>query len=293
MRGILAGFVTTLAGCAMSPEPGLRASLEAIAQEHPDRIVCVAYRDLERGGSVMLDADRVLHAASTMKVPVMIEAYRRARDGSFDLDTLHPVRATFRSIVDGSPYSLDAADDSEKGLYDRIGQSVSLRDLVRLMIVRSSNLATNLLVERLGATRIQETMRELGAVRMKVLRGVEDIKAYRKGLSNTATARDLMHLLGGIARGHAASEEDCREMLEVLLAQEFNELIPAGLPPRTRVAHKTGRVTGILHDAAIVLPKDHPPFVLVVLTKGFEDREKAAAVIARIASEVWKAHVDG
>ena len=122
---------------------------------------------------------------------------------------------------------------------------------------------------------------------MKVLRGVEDSKAFAQGLNNVTSARDLSALLLAIERGQAASPGSTREMLDILARQELNTEIPAGLPPGTRVAHKTGWITGVLHDAAIVYPPGRKPYVLVVLTKGIPDRAVARQLIQDISRMVW------
>jgi len=156
------------------------------------------------------------------------------------------------------------------------------------MIERSSNLSTNMLIGLLDPVRVNRTAHALGADSIAVLRGVEDQKAFDKGLNNTTTARDLARLLGAIAGGRAASPTGTAEMLRILSAQEFNDGIPAGLPPGTRVAHKTGEITGIAHDAAIIFPPGRAPLVLVILTRGFLDRAHAMQLMGAIASVVYQ-----
>jgi beta-lactamase class A len=155
------------------------------------------------------------------------------------------------------------------------------------MITRSSNFATNTLITLVGANEVTNTMRSLGAQRIQVLRGVEDGKAFDKGLNNTTTARDLAIILRAIQEGRAAPPPATREMLRILLAQEFNERIPAGLPSGTPVAHKTGDITAVSHDAAIVYPPGRKPYVLVVLTRGIADPKKSDKLIADISRIVY------
>jgi beta-lactamase class A len=197
------------------------------------------------------------------------------------------VKNEFHSIVDSSTFALLIPDDSEKTLFAREGEMVPARELARLMITWSSNFATNLLVDQLGAPQIQATSRRLGADSIVVLRGVEDQKAYDRGLSNTTTARDLAVLLAAIAQGRAASDSSTAIMLDILTHQEFREGIPAGVPPGTRVASKTGGITGINHDAAVIHPPTRPPYVLVILTRGFERPVDAQAYMATLSAEVW------
>jgi beta-lactamase class A len=257
----------------------------------PGAQVGIAYVDLASGDTLFLDADTSFHAASTMKVPVMIELFRRANTGSFRMDQGLLMVNQFASIVDGSPYSLDVGSDSDSTLYHRIGQRVRVDTLLRLMITRSSNFATNTLITLVGADAVTRSMRSLGAQRIQVLRGVEDGKAFEKGLNNTTTARDLAIVLRAIQEGRAGSPAATQEMLAILLAQEFNEKIPAGLPPGTRVAHKTGEITAVSHDAAIIYPTGRKPYVLVVLTRGIPDGTKSSKLIADISAILYAHNV--
>jgi beta-lactamase class A len=261
--------------------------IQARIQQEPGAQVGLAYIDLASPDTLFLNADTSFHAASTMKVPVMIELFRRASTGSFAMDQGLMIVNSFASIVDGSPYALDLNSDSDTTLYHRVGTRVPVDTLLRLMITRSSNFATNTLIALVGADQVNLAMRGLGAQRIQVLRGVEDNKAFDKGLNNTTTARDLATILRAIESGQAGSSGATREMREILLAQEFNEKIPAGLPPGIRVAHKTGEITAHSHDAAIVYPPGRAPYVLVVLTRGIQDGAKSSKLIADISSIVY------
>lgn len=251
--------------------------------------ISVALRDMRTGDSLLVDAHRSLHAASTMKVPVMMELFRRADAGELRLADSVEVRNRFRSIADGSEYTLDPADDSDSTLYGRLGQRVPIRELVERMITRSSNLATNLLIDLAGPSRIKRTMAQIGAGEMHVLRGVEDGPAFRAGMNNTTSAYALMRVMEAVAGARAASPESSREMAEILGRQEFTEMIPAGVPPGTRTANKTGSITRIAHDAAIVYPPGREPYVLVVLTHGFVSPASAAPAGREISAAVWRA----
>ena len=236
--------------------------------------------------AVLVEPDAVFHAASTMKVAVLVELYRRAWAGVVSLDAPVVVRTEFRSLADGSAFRLDRADDSETGLYERVGEPVPVRDLARLMIVRSSNVATNLLIDQMGAAAVDRTVRDLGVTGVRVLRGVEDGPAFAAGLNNAVTAAGLASLLERIADGSAAPTAACEAMVEILAAQAFNEGIPAGLPPGTRVAHKTGSIASLYHDAGVVYPAGGRPYVLAVLTEGLNEATAAPALVAAIAREV-------
>lgn len=265
----------------------LEARIRARITREAGAGVSVALVDLGTGLRLEIDGDRVMHAASTMKVPVMLEVFRQAEAGRFSLDDPLPVTDTFRSIVDDAPYVLPKGSDSDSTLYDRVGSTATIRELVRLMITRSSNLALNLLIDHVGAADVRRTMAEIGASEMNVRRGVEDLAAYSAGLNNTTTAHGLATVLEAIARCSITRRTACDEMVDILSAQEFNDMIPAGLPAGTPVAHKTGWITGIDHDGAIVFPGTRAPWALVVMTRGFEDRTRALATGADISRMVW------
>ena len=265
--------------------PGLAAQLRTtIAASGAE--VGLALRTLDGRSELLLDADKTFHAASTMKVPVMIELFRQARAGTLSLDDPLLVENEFHSIVDGSVYRLSEGDDSDKAVYAAVGKTMTLRELCEAMITVSSNFAANLLIEKLGAANVQKTTDALGARDMHVLRGVEDQKAFDKGLNNTTSARALLVLLEAIAKGHAVDAAADREMVVILERQQFNDGIPAGLPSGIRVAHKTGNITRIHHDAAIVFAER--PYALVVLVRGIEDQKVSAALIATLSRQVWE-----
>jgi beta-lactamase class A len=218
----------------------------------------------------------------------MMEIFRQAAAGKLSLDQRIPLKNDFASIVDGSHYSLTPDSDSDQSLYTRAGQTATIRELMRLMITVSSNLATNLLIERVTPSRVMDLMHTIGAEHIRVLRGVEDGKAFQQGLNNTTTARDLMIILRWIAERRAVSAKASADMIKIMLDQKFNEGIPAGLPRNARVSHKTGSITKINHDAAIVYSPGRKPYVLVVLTRGIEDEKLAHKLIADISRTVYE-----
>ena len=249
--------------------------------------VAIAYRTLDGRTELFLDADKSFHAASTMKVPVMIELFRQARNGVLSLDEPLIIRNEFKSIVDGSPYHLSEGDDSDAEVYAAVGKSMTLRQLCEQMITVSSNFAANLLIDRLGVDNIRRTVTALGADGMQVLRGVEDQKAFDKGLNNTTTARGLLVLLDRMAHGQAVDAKADAEMIEILKRQKFNDAIPAGVPSGTAVAHKTGNITRIHHDAAIVFAAR--PYVVVLLVRGIDDQKQSAALMANLSRVIYQA----
>lgn len=271
-----------------SPSDSLSQVIRARIAQVPGADVGLAFRRLDGTDSLYIEADTEFHAASTMKVPVMIELFRQIDDHTLSLDQQIPVDNHFTSIVDSSAYALDPGDDSDSAMYKLVGSRVSVRDLMDHMIDRSSNLATNTLIALAGADRTTATMRTLGATHTHVLRGVEDDKAFQRGMNNMLSARDLATILDAIETNRAASPASCAMMRDILLHQEFSAEIPAGLPPGTPVAHKTGWITGHLHDAAIVYPRNAPAYILVVLTRGIPDENVARALIVDISRDVYQ-----
>ena len=247
--------------------------------------VAVVLRTIDGKRELLVDPDKIFHAASTMKVPIMIELFRQAETGQLKLDDPLAVKNEFHSIVDGSVYQLSVGDDSDAEVYKNVGKTMPLRDLCEAMITVSSNFAANLLIERVGAENVRKTVTRLGGDGMVVLRGVEDQKAFDKGMNNATTAGALAVLLQKLAAGTAVSPKADAEMVAILKRQKFNDGIPAGLPPGTPVAHKTGSITKIHHDAAIVYGPH--PYVLVVLTRGIQDQKVSAALMALISREIW------
>ena len=279
MRKLLVTVLLMLA-CACS---SLRTVDDVIAA-HPNQTIAVSYYDLATHAALERNERVVLHAASTMKVPVMLAIFDAVSRGELRLDQPIRVRNEFTSIFDGSTFALEAREDGDPELYAKIGTELSLEELVRHMIVRSSNLATNNVIELAGAKRVMALMENIGAHDIRVLRGVEDDKAYHAGMNNVTTAHDLMLVFRSLAESDTPAAQ---AMIDILAQQEFNEGIPAGLPKGTRVAHKTGSITEIAHDGGIVYaPKGN--YVVVVLTRGFKKTEEAERVIAKISKILYE-----
>ena len=248
----------------------------------------IAFKNIQSGETIHLNEKEHFHAASTMKTPVLAELFRQSEQGSFSMEDSITIKNVFKSIVDSSEYSLDPADDSETGLYKRIGQKETIAALAYEMIIRSSNLATNLLIELVNPGQVMNTMKELGANDIKVLRGVEDNKAYQKGLNNTTTAYDLAILFEHMAKETLVSKHASNEMIRILLDQQFNEIIPARLPGEVRVAHKTGSITGVQHDSGIVILPGGEKYVLVLLSR-FDpiDEKEVISAMADVSKLIY------
>lgn len=247
----------------------------------------VAFMDAQTGEQILFHERETFHAASTMKTPVMIEVFRQVAEGSLRLTDSMVIRNQFASIVDGSPYALRPEDDSEQDLYKRIGQKLPIYEVMYRMIILSSNLGTNLIIDKVGARNVTNTLRNLGARDIQVLRGVEDSKAFAKGLNNTVTAYDLVILFDQMARGKMIDGPSCDKMIAILKDQRFNEIIPAQLPAGVVVAHKTGSIRGVQHDSGIVMMPDGRRYSLVLLSKGLTDEPAAIQSMARVSRMIY------
>jgi beta-lactamase class A len=253
----------------------------------------VAFESLSDTRHLSMNETMMFHAASTMKTPVMVEVFKQMRQGRLSIEDSVVVRNEFKSIVDGSSYQLDVKDDSDDMMYGKLGSKVTVRELLTKMITVSSNLATNLLMELVDATKVTASMRALGACTIEVLRGVEDGKAFEKGLNNRTSALDLLVVLKAIARGEAVDSAASKEMLHMLLQQHFSDLIPALLPSDVRVAHKTGSITGVEHDSGIVFLPDGRSYVLVILSKDLKEVAAGKKAIAKISRRIYDFMIEG
>jgi beta-lactamase class A len=251
--------------------------------------VGIAVYDVQTKETLLINERVSMHAASTMKVPVMMEIFRLVEAKKLGLREPIEVKNKFYSIVDGSEFRLNKMDDSDEEVYRRIGQTMTVLELVDHMITWSSNLATNLLIEKVKAENVNKLMRDLGANEIEVKRGVEDTKAFQAGINNTTTAYDLMLLLKLIAEHKFLSKRASEKIVEILSSQHFNDGIPAGLPKNARVAHKTGDITKHNHDAGIVYLPNRKPYVIVVLTKGIAEHRRSSKLIADISRTVYQA----
>ena len=278
--------MTAVAG-SIRDTAALRREIMAVYARQPQAEFAIALEDLATGEQFFFNEHESFHAASTMKTPVLIETFRLIAGGRLSLDDSILIHTDFISIADSSRYRLDSADDSEKDLYGLAGRRLPLRQLLYKMITESSNLATNLVIELVGAKHVMATMREMGAMDIQVLRGVEDNKAFEKGMNNTTSAYDLMLLLSRIAGGTAVDSGSSRAMIRILLDQHFKEVIAGNLPDNVRVASKSGWITGSVHDSGIVFLPDGRKYVLVLLSRGITDHAVAVEVGAAVSKIIY------
>jgi beta-lactamase class A len=266
----------------------LRSVIENRIKEYKAETVGIYYESPD-GKVFTYNPDVVMHAASTMKVPVMMEAFRQADAGKLDLHQQVVIKNEFASIVDGSLFSLSKDDDSDQELYSKIGQQMAFLDLMERMINSSSNLATNLIIQIVGPQNVMNLMKETGASDMTVLRGVEDNKAYEAGRNNTTSARALAQCLKAILNPKLFHKESMDQMFRILLSQKFQEIGDAvrRKDSSLQVASKDGFITAIHHDAAIVRDAKGQDTILVILTRGVQDDKAGEKLVGVLAGDIW------
>ncbi len=273
------------------PDPflpdSIRKKIDSIFQSQKGSFA-LAFKDLTTGKSLFVHERESFHAASTMKVPVLIEIYRQAALGRLALSDSVVLKNEFTSIADSSLFHLSPDDDSEQELYQHIGEKRTIHELAYQMITVSSNLATNLLIDKVNPRNITAALQELGAADIHVLRGVEDNAAYQRGMNNTVTAYGLLTIFEKMANRTLVSPAASTAMIRILLDQHYNEIIPARLPADIQVAHKTGWIKGINHDAGIVFLPDNKKYVLVLLSKDTEDDKAAIAAMAAVSAILYQ-----
>ena len=279
--------VLILTGCGKPNREETSQQIESILSK-PKGTFAVAYKDLITGEEILINEHLLFHAASTMKTPVMAEVYRQVAEGKFSLKDSIEIKNEFISILDGSTFSITRESDSDTLIYDHIGEKRTVYSLMYDMIIISSNLATNLIVELVDAKNVTQTMRNMGANDIQVLRGVEDTKAYEAGMNNQVTAYDLMLLFEKIDKEEIVNAEASMAMMDILLDQKFNDIIPAKLPADIKVAHKTGSITAVRHDSGIVFLPDGKKYVLVLLSKDLEDEEAGIQAMAEVSEVLYQ-----
>jgi beta-lactamase class A len=266
------------------------SSIEEIAREIPADALAVSLFDYETGLVWAREGDRWFHSASTIKVAVLFALFGAVDAGRFTLDSRLHVRNRFLSVIDGRPFRISAARDADRDVHAAIGKTMRLQELARHMIVTSSNLATNLLVDLVGVAQAQQMLEHYGITGIELARGVEDDKAFEAAFNNRVTASGLVRLFRTIYERRRPLAESSRQMLDILFEQEFRGGIPAGLPPevrsQARIANKTGEISIAAHDAGLVFLSDQQPYVLAILTEpGPEtsDRMERIARVSRVA----------
>ena len=265
----------------------LRQECERILSESKALAYAVAVHDYETGLRLAINAERRFHAASTMKVAILLAIGKAIDDERIrPNDTLH-VRNRFRSALDRAPFRIDAESDGYPQLHKLIGRTAKISDLTEWMIVSSSNLATNLLLDYITVDEAQRVLRDAGVSGIELRRGVDDTKAHEQNFNNETTADGLLQLFATL-RGDFLSKASREMAIKILLQQRFNSMIPAPLPAHASVAHKTGEISTACHDAGIVYLPEREPYILVVLTEVAPETNGRRETIAKISAIVFQ-----
>ena len=266
----------------------LKVRIESIAGQSNARALAVALHDTETSLELHYEADRWFHGASTIKVAILLAVYGEIARGRLAPQSRLHVRNRFLSAYDGSPFRVLADRDSDSEVHAAIGKTMRVSELALHMIAASSNLATNLLLDLIGLDAVQRTIDRFGLTGIDVRRGVEDEKAFEHGIINRVTANGLVALLGLIAEERAYSPELSQEMLDILHQQEFKKGIPARLPREVRVAHKTGDISTVAHDAGVVYAPGRKPYVIAILTEWAPTAGNRSSTIAALSHAVYE-----
>jgi beta-lactamase class A len=270
-------------------ERALRSEIEKIEKESGAKAIAVALHDLETGFEFRYQPDRWFHAASTIKVPILLGAFAAIDRGDLLPHSRVHVRNRFLSVVENIPFRVESGRDSNSAVHNAIGKMMRVDELAYHMITTSSNLATNLLLGVIGSDAVNQTLRELDVEDgIELRRGVEDELAFEKGINNMVTAEGLLRILVLLAEGKAFSPALSRRMMDILHGQEFNQGIPARLPKAARVAHKTGEISTIAHDAGVVYLPKRKPYVLVILTEWDAATSGRSRTIAAISHAIYE-----
>jgi len=271
----------------------LDARLSTLAERVSGATLGVSVYDYLTGGGWCFNGDRWFHAASTIKVPVLIALFDAIDQGRFALNARLHVRNRFLSVADGAPYRIDPSRDADSEVHDARGRTMRLRELAQRMIVRSSNLATNLLVDLLGVAGIHASLRALGIQGVDFRRGVEDDRAFDSGISNRITPNGAMAVMRAIVGSPLLSPEASTRMIDILLAQQFAGTIGPGLPDNirssARVAHKTGDISTASHDVGIVFLPGRPPYIAGIFVESSGDPRDRVALGVKASTVVYEA----
>lgn len=269
-------------------EATLRDTVLQIAEEAGAAAIAVAAYDFEHHTTWSLNPSRWFHAASTIKLPVLLAVYEAIAQERFVPHSRVHVRNRFLSMVDGRPFRVSPESDANAAVHAALGRMLTVQQLAEHMIVTSSNLATNLLLDLVGVEAARACLARLHLGGIDVQRGVEDEAAWEAGLNNRVTAAGLCDAMRLIEEGKAVSAEASKAMLDILHQQRFRSGIPAGLPEDARVAHKTGEISTIAHDAGIVYLDGRDAYVVVILTEWApEVNGVRQETIARVSRAVY------
>jgi beta-lactamase class A len=273
----------------MGSSPTDHALSTAVDSVRKDGTVSVVARvSGEDRPPVSVEPDARHYSASIMKLPILVAAHRLAEGGRLDFDRPVRVHNDFASRLPGHRFSLDPEEDSDPATWAALGTDVTLRELVHRMVTVSGNLATDLVLDEVGTSEVAAVLADAGcSERTTIVRGIEDYPARDNGIDNLITADDMARLVVALAEGRLAGPEASAACEQTLREQEYRNGIPAGLPEGVVVGNKTGWISSVNHDVALVRAPGLPPVGLAVLISAPGTEEEREAGIARIATAAW------
>ncbi|MFT8722318.1 MAG: serine hydrolase [Acetobacter malorum] len=281
-------LMSPLASAAPSAQANPLAQIMAkTVSKQPGHFAVYAARS-GQAPDVCLNCDDLINAASTMKLFVLDTAYEAFTKGTLRPDDTIVVHNHFHSLVGKGSFALEQKEDSYDPLYAQADKPVPVSELLRVMIQYSSNLATNLMIEKLGVFPIRSVVKAQGLNGIVFGRMIEDFDANDHGIRNQVSARGLGNFLQKLDSGQIVGKAQSQSMIQIMLGQKFNDIIPPGLPAGTPVAHKTGWVDGVRNDAAIVTLPDGKRYILVVLTSGLPDEQAGIRVLNTLSHQAYE-----
>lgn len=253
----------------------VKSAMERAREDFPGT-TGVHFVDIESGLHLDFNGDKTFESASLMKLVVIAELYRLIQVGQLAID--HPLILERKHIVGGS----GDLKDLEPGI------TFPVRVLAEKMITQSDNTATQMLTDFLTKEALNKSAKKMGLTGTTINRDIYDFAAIDQGRDNYITAKDAAAILEQLARDQLPGSSEIHAILE---RQQRNDMIGSGLPEGVRVAHKTGELNGILHDAGIVYAPNGA-YVLVMLSDHVSDQKEGVKVFARLSEEVYKIYAE-
>lgn len=256
---------------------------EIALQEETGKRISLTMEHLQTHESIAIRSQENFYPASTIKIPIMAEAFRQAELGNFKMH--HTITVYPEDLVGGSGILKSLSAPKE----------YSIEDLITLMIIVSDNTATNVLIELLGPDQITNYMQSLGLKNTTVYNKLMIVPTERKG-ANATTTGDLSHLLTLMAEGKLVSQVASDRMIAIMKKQQHTERIPGQFPPKKQAKHstiprwqvaiKSGTVNNICHDVGLIfLPEQ--TWSLAIFTEGYPEPSEGSKVIAHLSRIIF------
>lgn len=241
--------------------------------------VAVVVKNLTTNEEIKINEKLVFPSASTIKLAIMSELLSKVNEGRLNLDDTIELTKDMKTGGDGILKELN------------YGHKFTLEEIMTLMIIVSDNMATNILINLLGMNSINETIQKIGLKSTKLQRKMMDSQASKEGRENLISADDLVHILELIYKGRNINEKYSELMISILKRQQVRGRLDLYLPEEVVIAHKTGDLDNLEHDAGIVyLPNKE--YIICVLTNQTETNKEGREIIGKISKMVYEEYLD-